>query len=96
MLLLTTDGAAAHRLTHPSRELERTYVASVIGDARGGDGAGAPGVELEDGVVTPKRVPGAEARRGRWEFEITIAEGKNREVRRLCEALGLRWTGSCV
>src|SRR6476659_6687611 len=49
VLLLTTDGAAAHRLTHPSRKLERTYVASVIGDAEGATEHAHHGVELEDG-----------------------------------------------
>jgi 23S rRNA pseudouridine2605 synthase len=89
VLLLTTDGAAAHRLTHPSREVERTYVASVLGE---GDMAAEEmrhGVELEDGVVRPRKVVAEKIGRGRWDLTITIAEGRNREVRRLCEALGL-------
>src|SRR5215203_1883847 len=89
VLLLTTDGAAAHRLTHPSRRLERTYVASVLGDGEAAIEQARYGVELEDGLVKPKRVRGEKIGRGRWELTITIAEGKNREVRRLCEALGL-------
>ena len=90
VLLLTTDGAAAHRLTHPSRRLERTYVASVLGDGEAAIEQARYGVELEDGLVTPKRVRGEKVGRGRWELTITIAEGKNREIRRLCEALGLQ------
>ena len=89
VLLLTTDGAAAHRLTHPSREVERTYVASVLGE---GDMAAEEmrhGVDLEDGVVRPRKVTAEKVGRGRWDLTITIAEGRNREVRRLCEALGL-------
>ena len=89
VLLLTTDGAAAHRLTHPSREGERTYVASVLGE---GDLAAEEmrhGVELEDGVVRPRKVVAEKIGRGRWDLTITIAEGRNREVRRLCEAVGL-------
>ena len=89
VLLLTTDGAAAHRLTHPSRKLERTYVASVLGDAEGATEQAHMGVELEDGVVRPKKFKAQKLGRGRWELTITIAEGKNREVRRFCEALGL-------
>jgi 23S rRNA pseudouridine2605 synthase len=89
VLLLTTDGAAAHRLTHPSRKLERTYVASVIGDAEGATEQAHMGVELEDGVVRPKKFKAQKLGRLRWELTITIAEGKNREVRRFCEALGL-------
>ncbi|HEU4721591.1 MAG TPA: pseudouridine synthase [Gemmatimonadaceae bacterium] len=89
-LLLTTDGTAAHRLTHPSRKLERTYVASVLGDGEAAIEQAKHGVELEDGVVKPKRLRGEKIGRGRWELTITIAEGKNREIRRLCEALGLQ------
>lgn len=89
VLLLTTDGDAAHELTHPSREVERTYVATVRGDVRMAVNAARRGVELEDGLV---RVLDAQARplgNRTSEFEITIAEGRNREVRRLCDALGL-------
>jgi 23S rRNA pseudouridine2605 synthase len=89
VLLFTTDGAAAHRLTHPSRRVERTYVASVLGDGEAAIAQAHHGVELDDGVVRPLRMRGEKTGRGRWQLTITIAEGKNREVRRLCEALGL-------
>jgi 23S rRNA pseudouridine2605 synthase len=89
-LLFTTDGAAAHRLTHPSRRVERTYVASVTGDGEAAIEQARYGVELEDGVVKPKRMRGEKVGRGRWDLTITVAEGKNREIRRLCEALGLQ------
>jgi 23S rRNA pseudouridine2605 synthase len=89
VLLLTTDGAAAHRLTHPSRQIERTYVASVLGDGEGAAEQARFGVELEDGLVRPKKIRAEKLGRSRWELTITIAEGRNREVRRLCEALGL-------
>lgn len=90
VLLLTTDGDGAHRLTHPSREVTRTYVITVrgrevgraIAEARGG-------VELEDGLVVPLAIDAEPLGRGRWEITLTIAEGRTREVRRLCEALGL-------
>jgi 23S rRNA pseudouridine2605 synthase len=90
VLLLTTDGTAAHRLTHPSRKLERTYVASVLGDAEDATERAHRGVELEDGIVRPKKFRAEKLGRLRWELTITIAEGKNREVRRFCEALGLQ------
>jgi 23S rRNA pseudouridine2605 synthase len=89
VLLLTTDGTAAHRLTHPSREIERTYVATVHGDGRGAVVRARAGVELEDGVVLPRAVDARPLGRGKWELELTIAEGRSREIRRLCEALGL-------
>lgn len=89
VLLLTTDGAAAHRLTHPSHEVERTYVASVLGEGDRAAEEAKYGVELEDGLVKPKKVRAEKVGRGRWDLTITLSEGRNREVRRLCEALGL-------
>ena len=89
VLLLTTDGAAAHRLTHPSSEVERTYVALVSGDAERAVREARRGVQLHDGPVLPRHVESRPAANGRAEFEVTIAEGRNREVRRLCAALGL-------
>jgi 23S rRNA pseudouridine2605 synthase len=89
VLLMTTDGEAAHRLSHPSNEIERTYVATVTG--RGGEAVheAQQGVMLEDGLVMPRRVEARKLGRDRWEFEVTITEGRKREVRRLCTALGL-------
>ncbi|MFL5640661.1 MAG: pseudouridine synthase, partial [Gemmatimonadaceae bacterium] len=79
----------AHKLTHPSGELERTYVAVVRGDGAAAARAAMKGVELEDGLVMPRDVSARRIGRGIWEIEITIAEGKTREIRRLCVALGL-------
>ena len=90
VLLLTTDGDAAHKLTHPSSEIERTYVASVRGDGGSAARAATKGVQLQDGFVVPRDVSARQVGRGLWDLELTIAEGKTREVRRLCEALGLR------
>ena len=89
VLLLTTDGRAAHALTHPSREVERTYVATVQGDAVSAARAARRGVELEDGVVVPREVLAHSLGQRRWAFEITITEGRTHEVRRICDALGL-------
>lgn len=89
VLLLTTDGAAANRLTHPRHEVERTYVATVRGDGEAAARAARRGVPLEDGLVTPRHVEARHVGRGRWELELTIAEGRTREVRRLCAALEL-------
>ena len=90
LLLLTTDGEAAHRLTHPSAQVERTYVATVRGNAGAAAGRLArEGVELEDGLVLPSEVEARPLGHGHWELELTIAEGRNREVRRICDALGL-------
>ena len=89
LLLLTTDGAMAHRLSHPSSEIERTYVATVTGKGDEAAREARQGVDLDDGPVHPKRVEARKLGRDRWEFEVTITEGRKREVRRLCSALGL-------
>ena len=89
VLLMTTDGAAAHALTHPSRAVERTYVATVRGDAPAAVSMARRGVRLEDGMVRPRDVEARRTDDGRWAFEVTITEGRKHEVRRLCRALGL-------
>jgi 23S rRNA pseudouridine2605 synthase len=89
VLLLTTDGDAAHKLTHPSREVERTYVVTVRGDGPSAVRAARTGVELEDGWMQPIDISAQNVGRGVWDLEITITEGRNREIRRFCDALGL-------
>jgi pseudouridine synthase len=90
VLLLTTDGDAANRLTHPRAGIERVYVATVTGDARAAAERARKGVMLQDGLVLPRRVSARPAGEGKWHFEVVIAEGRKREVRRLCRELGLR------
>lgn len=89
VLLLTTDGDAAHRLTHPSTEVEREYVATVRGDAVAAARRAREGVVLHDGPVRPRRVAATPAGADRWHFAVVITEGRKREVRRLCRAVGL-------
>lgn len=85
LLLLTNDGQLTHRLTHPSFGVEKEYVAEV----RGAPGRGVlrqlrEGVELDDGPTAPAKAsspsPGV--------LRLTIHEGRNRQVRRMCEAVG--------
>jgi 23S rRNA pseudouridine2605 synthase len=84
-LLLTNDGELAHRLAHPRYGVEKTYVAEVEGDPDDAVLAALErGVELEDGVTAPAR-----ARRLRsGVVELTIHEGRNRQVRRMLDAVG--------
>lgn len=90
VLLLTTDGDAAHLLTHPSTQVERRYVATVRGSVKAAAAEIRAGVELEDGLVTPEEVTVAPAAQPRaFDLSLTIREGRTREVRRLCEAVGL-------
>ena len=89
VLLLTTDGDGAHALTHPSRAVEREYVATVRGNAEAAVRLARRGVTLEDGPVRLQDVDATPVGGGRWDLRVLIAEGRNREVRRLCFALGL-------
>jgi 23S rRNA pseudouridine2605 synthase len=86
LILLTNDGALAHRLTHPSFEVGKTYRARVGGGPVGDRELKRlrEGVRLEDGMTAPARVK----RVGRGMLELTIHEGRNRQVRRMCEAVG--------
>ena len=84
-LLLTNDGPLAHRLAHPRYGVEKTYVADVEGDPA--DAALerlAAGVELDDGPTAPARV----RRLGPARVELVLHEGRNRQVRRMLEAVG--------
>ena len=84
-LLLTNDGSLAHRLAHPRYGVEKTYVADVEGEPTDAIlGALAAGVELEDGRTAPARV----LRLGQHTVELTIHEGRNRQVRRMLDAVG--------
>ena len=89
LLLLTTDGAAAHCLTHPSAGVEREYVATVRGDAPAAARQATAGVPLGDGIARPAWARARRLDGDRWSFMIGIAEGRKREVRRICQALGL-------
>jgi 23S rRNA pseudouridine2605 synthase len=84
-LLLTNDGPLAHRLAHPRYGVEKVYVADVEGRLSGDDlRALAEGVELEDGMTAPATVRCLAPSR----VELTLHEGRNRQVRRMLEAVG--------
>jgi 23S rRNA pseudouridine2605 synthase len=93
VLLFTNDGAAAHVLMHPSHAVEREYVATVTGDVETAVRRARAGVQLDDGPVRPSDISAKPLEsgggRGRWELSVTLTEGRNREVRRLCRELGL-------
>ncbi|AEI67363.1 ribosomal large subunit pseudouridine synthase B [Corallococcus macrosporus] len=88
-LLFTDDGALAHKLTHPSFQVPRTYLAKVKGspDAATLDKLRG-GVRLEDGMATPVSVGVFEAaERNTW-LKIVVAEGRPHLIKRLCAAVG--------
>jgi 23S rRNA pseudouridine2605 synthase len=87
LLLLTNDGALANRLTHPRYEVPKTYRARLARPPRERELARLRrGVDLEDGPTAP-----AEVRQvGDRDIEIVLREGRNRQVRRMVEAVGNR------
>jgi 23S rRNA pseudouridine2605 synthase len=88
LILLTNDGALAYRLMHPSFEVAKTYRARVWKPPVGEEALAAlrRGVVLDDGPTAPARV-----RRLRADtLEITIHEGRKRQVKRMCEHVGHR------
>jgi 23S rRNA pseudouridine2605 synthase len=87
LLLLTNDGELANRLTHPRYEVAKAYEVELERPPSDADLSRlAAGVELEDGPTTP-----AEVRRlGERRIEIVLREGRNRQVRRMAEAVGNR------
>jgi 23S rRNA pseudouridine2605 synthase len=88
LILLTNDGSLAQRLTHPRYEVPRVYRVRVAGGPIGEGALRAlrAGVMLDDGPTAPARVRRV-GRRGD-ELEVTIHEGRNRQVRRMCGAVG--------
>ena len=85
LLLLTNDGELANRLTHPRYEVPKTYVAQLRKPIFDRDLERLrKGIELEDGPTAPAQVK----RRGDREVEIVLREGRNRQVRRMLEAVG--------
>lgn len=91
LLLFTTDGELANRLMHPSREVEREYAVRIFGEIEEAKLRQLTrGIQLEDGPAAFKtlRYSGGEGI-NQW-YNVTLTEGRNREVRRLWEAVGVQ------
>ena len=85
LLILTNDGELAHRLTHPSFGVDKEYLADVEGrPSRGAVRRLREGVTLDDGPTAPAKVSLVDDHT----LRITIHEGRNRQVRRMCDAVG--------
>lgn len=93
LLLMTNDGDFANRMTHPSHEVRKTYLAWVQGEDVGeaAEYLREP-MELDGYITAPAEVAIADVFAGGALLSITIHEGRNRQIRRMCEAVGLKVT----
>lgn len=89
LLLLTNDGAWAQHLLHPKHEVEKTYHVSVFGPVAGAAARLAAVTDLEGEPIRPARVEVLRETPGTAVLAVTIHEGKNRQVRRMCAQCGL-------
>ena len=92
-LILTNDGRSARLLTHPKYEIEKTYIATVKGIIKDEDVEKLRrGVKIEDYTSKPAKVKilKTDTEKNISRIEITIHEGKNREVRKMCETIGYK------
>ena len=89
LLLMTNDGALMQRLIHPSGEIDKTYQVSVYGPVQGCAARLASLPDLGGESIRPARVEVLRQGRETAELSMTIHEGKNRQIRRMCAACGL-------
>jgi 23S rRNA pseudouridine2605 synthase len=91
LLILTNDAQLAERMTNPDYHVPKTYVVHASEHLTDAQLAQLrDGIELRDGMTRPAEVTRLRERGGRTVFELTITEGRNRQVRRMVEALGAK------
>jgi 23S rRNA pseudouridine2605 synthase len=89
LLLLTNDGELANQLAHPRHEVDKTYLVRVRGRLRREDRQRLEqGIQLDEGRTAPARIQHVRCRGSHTWFEMILHEGRNRQVRRMCESLG--------
>lgn len=89
LLLLTNDGQLTYILTHPSHEIDKTYLTEVEGRITNKESDKLKnGVKLEDGITAPAKLEIHKRDEKHTSFSLTIHEGRNRQVRRMCDAVG--------
>ena len=92
LLLFTNDGAFANALTHPKQEVEKIYEVWTVGYAPGGEEKLSRPIVLDGYRIRPPKVVLLSADGEKAKFRVTIHEGRNRQIRRMCEAAGMRCT----
>ena len=92
LLLFTNDGAFANALMHPKLEVKKTYDTWVTGYVPGAEIRLSSPITLDGYTIRPPRVKLIRAEGTKAKFRITIHEGRNRQVRRMCEAAGMQVT----
>ena len=91
LLLLTTDGEAVHRLTHPRYRIPRRYSVLVHGRPTGEIASAVQQkIKVDEREVVTQKVQVKPGNEGRSILDVTLAEGRNRIVRKWCEAMGLK------
>ena len=95
LLLFTNDGALADRLMHPRSNIGKTYEVTVEGDWQSGEHLLARPIVLDGYRIRPPAVRLLHGEGSHAAFEITIHEGRNRQIRRMCQAAGLRVLRLC-
>ncbi|MBR3705141.1 MAG: rRNA pseudouridine synthase [Oscillospiraceae bacterium] len=91
LLLLTNDGDFAQRMAHPSHQKEKEYHVTVSGDLMGCAERLAALTQLEDGTpIAPAQVKTLNRAAGEWTLSVTIHQGLNRQIRRMCALCGLK------
>ena len=90
LLLFTNDGDFANRVMHPSQEIEKTYEVKVTGFSESGFERLAQPMELDGYRLRPPKLKLQSVSGAIGRFQITIHEGRNRQIRRMCDAAGMK------
>ena len=92
LLLFTNDGALMQAMTHPSHQVDKTYEVTVTGQLEGAADSLSAVTELDGEPIVPAQVEIMERREGQALLRVTIHQGKNRQIRRMCAQVGMQVT----
>lgn len=92
LLLFTNDGALMQAMTHPSHQVDKTYEVTVTGQLEGAADRLSAVTELDGEPIMPAQVEIMERRKGQALLRVTIHQGKNRQIRRMCAQVGMQVT----